>query len=103
VSNDIKPTPKPEPATANKPIAKATQSKGKGYKFLTVRAITGSPTHPIAMLNTGVKNYNIMQGDKFDIKTPDGKMTIKCLSIKDRIVELQVGGDDTETIKIYAP
>jgi hypothetical protein len=101
VSNDIKPTPKPEPATANKPIAKATQSKGKGYKFLTVRAITGSPTDPIAMLNTDVKNYNIMKGDKMDVKTPDGKLSIKCVDIKNGTVELQVGGD-SETIKILA-
>jgi hypothetical protein len=89
--------------TINAPIVEPTRSKEKTYKFFSIKAISGSKARPIVMLSTKVNNYNIMQGDKLDIKTPDGKMTIKCLSIKDRIVELQVGGDDTETIKIYAP
>ena len=53
------------------------------------------------MLNTDVKNYNIMKGDKMDVKTPDGKLSIKCVDIKNGTVELQVGGD-SETIKILA-
>ena len=100
----VKPSPT-KPAVTNKPIevVKPPEPK-KEYKFFSIKAISGSKARPIVMLSTGgSKNYNIMQGDKFDIKTPEGKkLSVKCVSIKDRIVELQVG-KDKETTKVYAP
>lgn len=98
----IKP-PATTSTVTNEPAAVVEPPKPKReYKFFSIRAISGSKERPIVMLNTGSNNYNVMEGDKLDIKTPEGKMTIKCVSIENRIVKLLVD-DDEEPTKVYAP
>lgn len=98
----VKP-PATAPAVTNEPAAVVEPPKPKkDYKFFSIRAISGSKERPIVILNTGSNNYDVMAGDKLDVKTPDGKMTIQCVSIENRVVKLLVD-DDEETTTVYAP
>lgn len=76
--------------------------------YLTLKAIFGSKTKALAVLNTTVKNYEFFKGDGLSVKIPDfpnkenqKQIRIQCLDIKEDSITLKVvDGDKTETVEL---
>jgi hypothetical protein len=59
---------------------------------LVFRGISGSPTHPFAIIN----NHTFAQGDDGDVLTPEGRIHVRCIEIKQNSVLVEYNGQRHE-------
>lgn len=74
------------------------KARAKISSTLSVRGITGS----VVMINTGLKNYPMEEGEERKLTTTDGKLTVKIVDIDGRTVKMKVGKDE-ELFTFFSP
>ena len=80
----------------------------KASTYLSLKAIFGSKTKPLAVLNTTVKNYDFFKGDGMAVKIPDfpnkenqKQIRVQVLDIKEDSITVKVDdGAKTETLEL---
>ena len=69
----------------NAPVAKASAGD---VSSLVLKGISGPPDHRLAIIN----NRTLGIGDEQDLATPQGRIHIRCIEIKDNSVMIESGG-----------
>jgi hypothetical protein len=73
----------------NAPAAKAVVGD---VRSLVLKGISGPPDHRLAIIN----NRTLAVGDEQDLATPQGRVHIRCVEIKDNSVVIESGGQNHE-------
>ena len=73
----------------NAPAAKASMGD---VRSLVLKGISGPPEHRLAIIN----NRTLGVGDESDLTTPQGRIHIRCVEIKDNSVVIESGGQNHE-------
>ncbi|MBI3191390.1 MAG: hypothetical protein HYZ36_01910 [Pedosphaera parvula] len=62
------------------------------FKDFSLRGISGTATRKFATINTKVKSYVFRNGERLEVKTPEGSVFLRCVAIKDESVVISVEG-----------
>jgi hypothetical protein len=65
------------------------QAKSKDLSSLVVRGKSGTPDHPLVIIN----DITFAQGDERDVITPGGRIQIHCLQIIGDLVVIEANGE----------
>ena len=62
------------------------------FKDFSLRGISGTATRKFASINTKVKTYVFKRGEKQEVKTPEGTVSLRCVDIKDESIIIAIEG-----------
>lgn len=94
-------TPNPPLPTTNQPPVLVVKPDLLGAANLNLRGISGIKNRRVAVIHTGAKSYDFVQGELMLLRLPnDQQLKVRCVDIRDRSAVFQVEGE-TETKELF--
>lgn len=93
--------PPPPPKTPEQPGGKKDEKAAPPpppppppdpFKDFSLRGISGTATRKFATIHTRIKSYVFRKGERQDVKTPEGSVSLRCVDIQDESVIIRIDG-----------